>query len=120
MHPRQRCCILPAMKRIGFLGLLSVVLFIVARPSAMIPDQVRIETGALKGVTGTTQSSVRAFKGIPFAAPPTGDNRWKAPQPALRSPADEAAAATVTARRLKLRRPPRRRASRLAARTASI
>ena len=72
------------MKRIGFLGLLSVVLFIVARPSAMIPDQVRIETGALKGVTGTTQSSVRAFKGIPFAAAPTGDNRWKAPQPAAK------------------------------------
>jgi len=70
------------MKRIGLLSLLAAVLMVVATPSAMIPDQVRIETGALKGVTGTTQSSVRAFKGIPFAAAPTGDNRWKAPQPA--------------------------------------
>ena len=46
------------MKRIGLLSLLAAVLLIVATPSAMIPDQVRVETGALKGVTGTTQSSV--------------------------------------------------------------
>ena len=69
------------MKRIGFLVLLSAVMFVVARPSAMIPDEVRVETGALKGVVGTTQPSVRVFKGIPYAAPPTGDLRWKAPQP---------------------------------------
>src|SRR4029077_17931257 len=28
------------------------------------------------------QSGVRAFKGIPFGAPPVGALRWKAPQPA--------------------------------------
>ena len=72
------------MKRIGFLALFSAVLFVVARPSAMIPDQVRIDTGMLSGVVGTTQSSVRAFKGIPFAAAPVGDLRWKAPQPAAK------------------------------------
>ena len=33
------------MKRIGLLLLLSGVLFVVVRPSAMIPDQVRIDTG---------------------------------------------------------------------------
>src|SRR6516164_3950986 len=27
------------------------------------------------------QSNVRVFKGIPFAAPPLGENRWRAPQP---------------------------------------
>ena len=75
---------LPAMKRIGFLLLLSGILFVVARPSAMIPDQVRIETGALAGVVGTTQPTVRVFKGIPFAAPPLGENRWRAPQPAAK------------------------------------
>ena len=37
------------MKRIGLL-LLTGILFVVARPSAMVPDQVRIETGALAGV----------------------------------------------------------------------
>ena len=72
------------MKRFGLLLLLSSVLFIVARPSAMIPDQVRIDTGALAGVTSATQPTVRAFKGIPYAAPPLGDNRWRAPQPAAK------------------------------------
>ena len=71
------------MKRIGLL-LLTGLVFIVARPSAMVPDQVRIETGALSGVVGTTQPTVRAFKGIPYAAPPLGENRWRAPQPAAK------------------------------------
>src|SRR5215470_11325909 len=72
------------MKRIGLLLLLSAVFFVVARPSAMIPDQVRIETGELAGVVGTSQPTVRVFKGIPYAAPPLGENRWRAPQPAAK------------------------------------
>src|SRR5215471_1682684 len=72
------------MKRIGLLFLLGAVFFVVARPSAMIPDQVRIDTGALAGVVGATQPMVRVFKGIPYAAPPLGENRWKAPQPAAK------------------------------------
>jgi para-nitrobenzyl esterase len=70
------------MKRIGLLLLLGGVLSIVARPSAMIPDQVRVETGMLAGSAGSTQPTVRVFKGIPYAAPPLGENRWRAPQPA--------------------------------------
>src|SRR3989442_5901714 len=73
-----------SMKRIGLLLLLSGVLFVVARPSAMIPDQVRIDTGVLAGVVGATQPAVRMFKGIPYAAPPLGENRWRAPQPAAK------------------------------------
>jgi para-nitrobenzyl esterase len=73
------------MKRIGLLSLLSgilFVIFVVARPSAMVPDHVKIETGMLAGTVGSTQSTVRVFKGIPYAAPPLGENRWRAPQPA--------------------------------------
>jgi para-nitrobenzyl esterase len=72
------------MKRFGLLLALCGVVALIERPAAMIPEQVRIDTGLLSGVTGTTQPTVRAFKGIPFAAPPLGDNRWKAPQPAAR------------------------------------
>jgi len=44
-------------------------------------DEVTIETGKLQG-TSNSDHTVRLFKGIPFAAPPVGDLRWKAPQPA--------------------------------------
>src|SRR5947199_3122596 len=32
-------------------------------------------------VAGVATNGIVAFKGIPFAAPPTGALRWKAPQP---------------------------------------
>ena len=35
----------------------------------------------MSGVAGSS-ADVRVFKGIPFAAPPIGNLRWKAPQPA--------------------------------------
>ena len=72
------------MKRLGLLLALCGVVALIERPSAMIPEQVRIDTGLLSGVAGSTQPTVRVFKGIPFAAPPLGDNRWKAPQPAAK------------------------------------
>ena len=42
---------------------------------------VTIESGSLRG---TEAAGVIAFKGIPFAAPPVGPLRWRAPQPAAR------------------------------------
>ena len=48
--------------------------------AAEIPEQVEIDSGLLKGTTGTSPD-VRLFAGIPFAAPPIGENRWRAPQP---------------------------------------
>jgi para-nitrobenzyl esterase len=46
--------------------------------SAANIDEVRVESGALKGAVAT---GVVAFKGVPYAAPPIGANRWRAPQP---------------------------------------
>jgi para-nitrobenzyl esterase len=42
------------------------------------PDRVRIHDGRLHGVV---KDGVASFKDIPFAAPPVGDLRWRAPQP---------------------------------------
>jgi para-nitrobenzyl esterase len=41
---------------------------------------VSTEQGQLSGVTDP--QGVTAYKGVPFAAPPIGELRWKAPQPA--------------------------------------
>ncbi len=46
---------------------------------------VSTESGQVEGFTKTvpaTQDQVETFLGIPFAAPPTGENRWKSAQPA--------------------------------------
>jgi para-nitrobenzyl esterase len=43
------------------------------------PDLVRTDAGLLRG---TVTESSRAFQGIPYAAPPVGERRWRAPEPA--------------------------------------
>jgi para-nitrobenzyl esterase len=45
---------------------------------AGIAEPIRLDTGLITGVPGE-DSSVRAFKGIPYAAPPVGNLRWHAP-----------------------------------------
>ena len=72
------------MKRVALFLVLGTIAAVAARTSAMIPEQVKIDTGLIAGTTGTGQPSVRVFKGIPFAAPPLGENRWRAPQPAAK------------------------------------
>jgi para-nitrobenzyl esterase len=47
-------------------------------PAAAQP--VRTDAGLVEGTVGS-DPHVRAYRGIPFAAPPVGDLRWKAPQP---------------------------------------
>ncbi len=44
--------------------------------------RVVLPTGTIEGVAISEQNTaLRSFKGIPYAAPPVGDLRWKPPQP---------------------------------------
>src|ERR1700726_1182266 len=47
------------------------------------PLQIKTDKGTVEG-TLTNKDQVRAFKGIPFAAPPLGNLRWQPPQPAAK------------------------------------
>jgi para-nitrobenzyl esterase len=48
---------------------------------AAITEPVRVEQGLLAGVAGAAPE-VRVFKGVPFAAAPVSDLRWRGPKPA--------------------------------------
>jgi len=62
----------------------AIVLFIsVAAPLAWNAAalQVKVESGT---VEGKQEGPIRTFLGIPYAAPPVGDLRWKPPAPAAK------------------------------------
>lgn len=64
------------MKKTILTFLMSVAAFVTG--IAQNAPQVKTVSGTLEGVDC---SGVKVFKGVPFAAPPVGDLRWKAPQP---------------------------------------
>jgi para-nitrobenzyl esterase len=64
-------------------NLFATVLVFAALPlSAAITQPVQVEGGLVSGVPGN-DSSIMTFKSIPFAAPPVGNLRWRAPQPVV-------------------------------------
>lgn len=62
-----------AMRRLLFLFFISTCLQIFAQPI------VQTQSGKISGEI--LLGGIQVFKGVPFAAPPVGELRWKAPQP---------------------------------------
>jgi para-nitrobenzyl esterase len=63
-----------------FLLALTVLLnasFAIAQP----PIPITIEGGSVQGIL---ENGLTVYKGIPFAAPPVGNLRWRAPQPVIK------------------------------------
>jgi len=45
-----------------------------------LEDPIQTDSGLVSGIS---TDEIRIYKGIPFAAPPTGDLRWRPPQPVV-------------------------------------
>ncbi|MDP4214520.1 MAG: carboxylesterase family protein, partial [Bacteroidota bacterium] len=65
------------------LALAAVLTFISFRNSRPPFETVSVEGGLISGISNA-ENNIQIFKGIPFAAPPVGDLRWKAPQPVVK------------------------------------
>jgi para-nitrobenzyl esterase len=59
----------------------ALIIWVVTPLMATIQEPVRTEGGLVTGIAGVN-AEVRIFKGIPYATPPVGDLRWRAPKPA--------------------------------------
>ena len=59
----------------------SASLVLLSTTARAVDEPVQLTYGQVSGVE--LDGDVTVFRGIPFAAPPVGDLRWKAPQPPI-------------------------------------
>jgi para-nitrobenzyl esterase len=71
------------MKLIRLLSVVALTGLTVSPAMAQTPDAaIAVESGKIRGVASDV-AGVSVYKAVPFAAPPAGDNRWRAPQPVV-------------------------------------
>ena len=63
----------------------SILIFLLAVIPALtyasIEEPIQLQAGQISGTL--LDNGVQAFLGVPFAAPPVGDLRWRPPQPVV-------------------------------------
>jgi para-nitrobenzyl esterase len=60
---------------------LSVLILLGSTALAEAPKPIKVATGRIQG---TVEDGLTIYRGIPYAASPVGDLRWRPPQPALK------------------------------------
>ena len=69
---------------IAMLTVISSIIFVTGCSSEkeiVISKIVRVTGGEIEGAYTDESQEILAYKGIPYAAPPIGENRWRRPQP---------------------------------------
>ncbi|HVO74668.1 MAG TPA: carboxylesterase family protein [Ignavibacteriaceae bacterium] len=70
------------MKKLSFILFLCIYMILSSFKDQESNPVLNIEGGKIIGVQTQTEGVI-AYKGIPFAAPPVGNLRWKEPQPVI-------------------------------------
>jgi para-nitrobenzyl esterase len=65
------------------MGLAIAMPFHVWAHEAPRPEEVVLKAGILEGIRSRSTPNEVAFLGVPYAAPPVGELRWKPPQPVV-------------------------------------